>query len=200
MQTLAAADISLMASVLTDPRVRGDLALEETQAGWLATVLLIGAAVAGPAVGYLADRFRRPRLLAIGFAAWSLAVVATGLARTYDQVQAARAAAGAGGAAATVVVLTLLADIFPRRMRGRVFAAYFLAMPAGAALGLLLASALPPVAGWQAAFLVAGRPGWRWPCSRCSSPIPSAARASRSTKPGSGCTSRSGRVSTTTWT
>ncbi len=157
MHALDAANIWLMASVL--PRVRGEFALEETQAGWLATVLLIGAAVAAPTVGYLADRLGRPRLLAIGFAAWSLAVVATGLARSYVQIEAARAAAGAGGAAATVIALTLLADAFPRRMRGRAFAGFFLAMPAGAVLGLFLASVLPPVAGWQAAFLAVGAPG-----------------------------------------
>jgi MFS family permease len=159
MHALDSADIWLMATVLADPRVRGELALEETQAGWLATIVLIGAAVGGPVVGYLADRLGRPRLLAIGFATWSLAVVATGLARSYSQLQAARAAAGAGGAAATVIALTLLADAFPRRMRGRAFAGLFLALPAGAALGLLLARVLPPVAGWQAAFLAAGAPG-----------------------------------------
>ena len=125
-------------------------------------MLLIAAAISGPAAGYVADRYRRPRLLAISVAVWSLAVVATGLARSYFQIQAARAIAGAGGAAATVIALTLLADVFPRRMRGRVFAAFFLAMPAGAALGLLLAAFLPPVAGWQAAFLAVGAPGWRW--------------------------------------
>jgi MFS transporter, Spinster family, sphingosine-1-phosphate transporter len=157
MHALDAADVWLLASVL--PRVKQELALEEAQAGWLATWLLVAAAVAGPTVGYLADRLNRSRLLAISFAAWSLAVVATGLARSYDQIQAARAVAGAGGAAATVIALTLLTDLFPRRLRGRAFAAFFLAMPAGAVLGLVLASALPPVAGWQAAFLVAGAPG-----------------------------------------
>jgi predicted MFS family arabinose efflux permease len=157
MHALGAADVWLMASI--QQPLRSELGLDETQAEWLATILLIGTAVAGPMVGYLADRLRRPRLLAVGFAAWSLAVVATGLARSYVQIQAARAVAGAGGAAATVIALTLLADAFPRRMRGRVFAVLFLGMPAGAALGLLLAEALSPVAGWQAAFLVAGAPG-----------------------------------------
>lgn len=159
MQALIAVDVGMMAAVLVDPRVWSDLGLEPVEAGWLPTVLLIGAAVAGPMVGYLADRLRRPRLLAIAFAAWSLAVVATGLARSYDQVHAARAAAGAGGAAATVVALTLLADRFPRRMRGRAFAGFFVAMPVGAVLGPVLAAALSPVAGWPSAFFTAGALG-----------------------------------------
>ncbi len=83
----------------------------------------------------------------------------TGLARSYDQIQFARAAAGAGGAATTVIALTLLADAFPRRMRGRAFAAFFMAMPVGVVLGRLLAATLPSIAGWPAAFLAAGAPG-----------------------------------------
>ena len=54
----------------------------------------IGAAVAGPIVGYLADRLRRPRLLAIGFAGWSLAV---GRHRAGPVVRPAPGGAGAGG-------------------------------------------------------------------------------------------------------
>jgi MFS transporter, Spinster family, sphingosine-1-phosphate transporter len=159
MHVLRASDIWLMARVLPYLGVDSALGLEEAQTGWLATALLVGAAIAGPAVGYLCDRSRRGRLLAIGFAAWSLAVVATGLARSYVQILAARAAGGAGGAAATVIALTLLADAFPRRMRGRAFAALFLAMPAGMVLGLVLAVLAPHFAGWQAALLAVGAPG-----------------------------------------
>jgi len=157
MHALDAADAWLLDSVL--PFVGTELALDVRQAGWLATAMLAGATLAAPIVGYLADRLRRPRLLAIGFAGWSLAVVATGLARSYVPIQAARAAVGAGGAAATVIALTLLADAFPRRMRGRVFAAFFLAVPAGAALGRLLAMPVPSAVVWQAALLAAGAPG-----------------------------------------
>ena len=124
----------------------------------------------GPDGGLFGRPAGRPRLLAIGFAAWGLAVVATGLARSEVPIQAARAAAGAGGAAATVIALYLLADAFPRRMRGRVFAGFFLAMPVGAVLGRLLARCCSPVAGWQAAFLVAGAPGARAGDARPRSP------------------------------
>jgi MFS family permease len=157
MHALETADVWVMASVLR--RIKGELALEETEAGWLPTVLLVGAALAAPTAGYFIDRMRRPRLLAISFAVWSLAVVATGLTRSYDQIQAARAITGAGGATSTVIALTLLADLFPRRMRGRAIAAYLLAMPAGAVLGRLLAAVLPEIAGWPSAFLAAGAPG-----------------------------------------
>ena len=86
----------LLAAVL--PGVRSELDLSETQAGWLSTVVLLGLALASPLIGYLVDRLKRPRLLAVGFALWSLATVSTGLARTYDQMQMARGLVGVGGA------------------------------------------------------------------------------------------------------
>ncbi len=139
--------------------VSQELRLSETQAGWLSTMLLLGFTVAAPPIGYVADRLRRSRLLAVGFALGSLATVGTGLARTYEQLQAARVLVGVGGAAFMVIALTILMDVFPRRMRGRVLAGFFLAMPIGAALGMILGATFARAAGWQTAFLAAGSPG-----------------------------------------
>ncbi|MFO0889151.1 MAG: MFS transporter [Isosphaeraceae bacterium] len=139
--------------------IGGDLGLSDSQAGWLATVLLLSFAGWSPVAGYLADRFSRPRLIAVGIAVWSIATVATGLSRSYDQFVAARVAVGVGGATFGVIALTLLMDLFPRGMRARVLAAYYLAMPLGAAIGLGGGAALARAAGWQTAFLIVGAPG-----------------------------------------
>ena len=147
----------LLAAVL--PQISEELNLSETQAGWLSTVLLLGLAAASPPVGYLADRMRRPRLLAMGFAVWSVATVATGLARSYDQLQLARALVGVGGAIFAVVALTILMDLFPRSVRARALAVFFLAVPLGAALGLSVGAAFARVTAWQTAFLAVGAPG-----------------------------------------
>ena len=122
-------------------------------------MLLLGLAAASLPIGYLADRLRRPRLLAIGFAVWSMATVATGLARSYDQIQVARALVGVGSATFEVVALTILMDLFPRAVRARVLAVFFLAVPMGAALGLSVAGAFAHVTTWQTAFLAVGAPG-----------------------------------------
>ena len=92
MHLLDSVDRWLLAAVL--PQVSDELNLSGIQAGWLSTVLLLGLAAASLPVGYLADRLRRRRLLATGFALWSMATVATGLAHSYDQIQLARAARG----------------------------------------------------------------------------------------------------------
>ena len=107
----------LLAALL--PKVRSELDLSESQAGWLSTVTLLGLALASPLIGYLVDRIKRPRLLAIGFAIWSLATISTALVRTFVQMQAARALVGVGGAISTVIALTLIMDLFPRGARDR---------------------------------------------------------------------------------
>jgi MFS family permease len=139
--------------------VSHELGLTNTQAGGLATVLLLGFALWSPFVGYLADRLRRPRLLALGIALWSLATVGTGLARSYQEIQLARLLVGIGGATFGVIALTMLMDLFPRGARARILSAYYLAMPIGAALGLSLGPVIERAADWHTAFLIAGAPG-----------------------------------------
>ncbi len=85
MQLLDSVDRWLLASVLR--QVSEELQITEAKAGWLSTVLLLAFAIFCPVAGYLADRMRRPRLLAVGFAVWSLSTVATGLASSFEQLE-----------------------------------------------------------------------------------------------------------------
>jgi MFS family permease len=139
--------------------MRSKLDLSEGQAGWLPSVVLLALAISSPLIGYVVDRFNRPRLLALGFALWSLASVSTGLGRTNDQLQLARVLVGVGGATSAVIGLSLIMDLFPRTMRARALAIYFVAVPLGAALALSFGAALAKVTNWQVAFLAAGAPG-----------------------------------------
>lgn len=136
-----------------------ELALSDTQAGWLATVLLLAFAAWSPIVGFLADRYSRPRMLALGIAVWSIGTIGTSLASTYDQLVATRCLVGVGAATSGVIALTLLMDLFSRRSRARVLSGYYLAMPLGAAVGLNVGPALVRAADWHTAFLVVGAPG-----------------------------------------
>ncbi len=160
MYLLVSIDRWLLTAVLS--QIRLELALSATQAGWISTILLFGLALASPPIGYVVDRYRRPRLLAVGYSIWSLAAVSTGLAGSYDQIQAARVLVGVGGAAFEVTALTILMDILPRPVRAWGLAIYFLAVPLGAGLGLSLGGALAHMTTWQTAFLAAGARGFCW--------------------------------------
>jgi MFS family permease len=157
MSFLDSIDRWLLASVLR--QISRQLAIAETEADWLRTLLLFAFSVSCPVAGYLADRVRRPRLLAIGFAMWSLATVGTGLASSLEQLQAARSLVGVGSAIFTVIALSLIMDLFPRTLRGRALAAFLIAMPAGAGVAMSLGSALARSTSWETAFLLVGGPG-----------------------------------------
>jgi MFS transporter, Spinster family, sphingosine-1-phosphate transporter len=157
MNLLDSGDHWLLAAVL--PEMRSKLDLSESLAGWLPTIVLLSLAISSPFIGYVVDRFSRPRLLSMGFAVWSLATVSTGLGRTIEQLQLARVLVGFGGAISAVVALALIMDLFPRTIRARALGVYFLAVPLGAALALSFGAALAQVTNWQLAFLTVGAPG-----------------------------------------
>ena len=145
--------------LLMKPVRAGGLGLPIDQVGWLATFYLISHSAFAPLMGWLGDRWRRTWLLGIGVGAWSLATIASGFARSFLGLAASRAALGVGEATYGVIAPTLLVDLFPRRFRTRIFSLFYLAMPVGSALGMVLGGTIGERAGWRSAFFVVGVPG-----------------------------------------
>ena len=131
----------------------------DSQFGVLATAFLLVYMLTAPIFGAYGDRPWRLKLVAAGIAAWSLATAAAGLAQNYGQLLTARASVGIGEAAYSAIAPAIIADYFPERMRGRVFAVFYAAIPIGAALGYVIGGVVDHQYGWRAAFFVAGLPG-----------------------------------------
>ncbi|MDV3455375.1 MFS transporter [Sphingomonas sp. HF-S4] len=123
----------------------------------------------GLPIGWLADRFSRRRIVAVGVALWSLCTIASGLASDFAGLFAARLGVGIGEAALAPAAYSLIADLYPPERRGRAVALYTLGATIGSSIayfagGLLIefASAhgailgLPP---WRFVFFAAGAPG-----------------------------------------
>ncbi|MGH9366466.1 MAG: MFS transporter, partial [Thermoanaerobaculia bacterium] len=146
-------------SALVESLKRSELALSDTQLGSLASAFLLVYMLASPPFGVLGDRGPRPRLLALGVGIWSLATALGGFARSFAGLFAARAAVGVGEAAYGSIAPALLSDYFPARLRGRVFAIFFAAIPVGSAAGYILGGLADQRFGWRAAFWIAGLPG-----------------------------------------
>jgi MFS family permease len=141
------------------PDLKGAMGLTDTQLGWLVPAFMIVYMVAAPVFGSWGDRGSRTRPIAIGVFIWSLATMASGLARTYPQLLAGRALVGIGEAAYVAIAPALLADCFRAESRGRVYAVLNMAIPVGSALGYILGGLVSQHFGWRAAFFVAGAPG-----------------------------------------
>jgi MFS family permease len=139
--------------------LRAEFWLTDTRLGSLGTAFIVVYMLASPAFGFFGDRHRRPKLLGIGVAIWSLATVLSGFARGYWSLLSARALVGIGEAAYGTISPGLLADHYGPSTRGRAYAFFFAAIPIGAGLGYFVGSEVNATLNWRAAFFIAGAPG-----------------------------------------
>ena len=142
------------------PQIRADMpGLTNEKWGMLATLFLVSYSVFSPVTGWLGDRYRRTWLLAGGIGIWSLATLGSGLARDYGHLALARSVLGIGEATYGVIAPTILIDLFHREKRSSLMSAFYLAMPLGAALGIMLGPIIAKAYGWHSAFFIVGVPG-----------------------------------------
>jgi MFS family permease len=155
--------------------IRADLGLSDTRVS-----LLYGLAFAifytglGVPIAWWADRSNRRNIIAVGIFLWSLMTAACGLTRSFGQLFLARVGVGIGEATLSPAAYSMIADSFPEQQRARALSVYFIGLPAGVGLALLLGgyviqlvSASPeytlPVIGtvraWQVTFFIVGLPG-----------------------------------------
>jgi MFS family permease len=143
--------------------LQDDLQLSDFVGGSLATVFLLGFFVTSPLFGYWSDRSGaagRKALVVLGVLVWSVATIASGLARGTGSLIAARAVVGVGEASYVTIAPTIIDDVAPPTRKGRWLAIFYAAIPIGSALGYLLGGAVQHATGdWRQSFFIAGVPG-----------------------------------------
>ena len=117
----------------------------------LATTVELVNTLLGPLMGYLADRLKRVRMLAIGTLMTTVSYVATAFAPTVPLLTVARTGAGVGRALVEPVAYPLLTDWYSHRVRARVLSLVYLGGAVGALIGPTAAGALGSWFGWRAA-------------------------------------------------
>ena len=142
------------------PQIASQIRMTDAQWGALTSFFLVSYSVVSPAMGWLGDRSKRGRLLAIGVGLWSVATVGSGLAQTYGQLALARSLLGVGEATYGVIAPTILLDLFAREQRARLMSGFYLAMPLGSALGMGLGAYIAKHYNWHLAFFLVGAPGF----------------------------------------
>jgi MFS family permease len=88
---------------------------------------------------------------------WSLASGASGLAATFSALLITRIFVGIGEGGYGPAAPTVLADLFPLEIRGRILAAFCAAIPVGSALGYVLGGFIE-----THLYFVAAPERWRW--------------------------------------
>jgi MFS transporter, Spinster family, sphingosine-1-phosphate transporter len=147
-----------LVSALEKP-LRGELDLDAVQFGFLWTLFTIGYLICAVPVGLLADRFSRTRLFALCIVVWSIATIASGLAKVKLVLYIARIFIGVGEAGCLVIGPSLISDLFEPSVRGRALSVFYLGLPLGGTAAFILAGVLLE-AGWRNLFFLAGVPGF----------------------------------------
>lgn len=109
--------------------------------------------------GRYADRANRRNFVAWCCAAWSAMTALCGMATGYWTLFLARVGVAVGEAGCTAPSVSMVADHYPPRQRGRAMGVYWLGPQLGILLGLTLGGWIAHHHGWRAAFLWMSIPG-----------------------------------------
>lgn len=142
------------------PLIQNEFHVNDAQIGRLTTVFLIFYTLAAPLMGPLADRYSRRFIIALGAFAWSGATLLTAVTHSYNALLIRHTLVGVGEASFVTISPTIVADLFPESMRGRVLGFFYLAIPVGFALGYPIGGYFGTHYGWRMPFLIAGPPGF----------------------------------------
>lgn len=161
-------------SLQVDP-IRKSLGLSDTELGLLqgfAFALLY--ALGGIPLGWAVDRYSRRKLIYLGITFWSISAAATGLARSFWQMFAARTCVGVGEAVLGPAALSLISDLFPKNRVATPLGVYSAGFYLGSGAALMIGAyvvgvfsqssavewpIVGQIASWQAVFIVTGLPG-----------------------------------------
>lgn len=150
-------DASVARGIL--PILEDEWGLNDTQLGMIPAVFIfVGAAATIPA-GWVADHYRRNRVIGWTLLSWSGLILLSATAVNYVNLLLARAAMGIGQAVDDPASTSYLGDSYPPRMRARVFSFQQVSFFLGSGIGLALGGAVGEAFGWRWAFAVVGVPG-----------------------------------------
>jgi MFS family permease len=130
-----------------------------TKTGLLGDAFFVTYMVSAPLLGLLADRFSRWIIIGSAVILWSLASGGSGLAATFAILFATRVFVGIGEGGYGPAAPTILSDLFPIEIRGRMMAIFYTAIPVGSALGYVVGGLIGGHFGWRWAFYLVAPPG-----------------------------------------
>jgi MFS family permease len=158
LNVLSFIDRQLLAALA--PLLIADLGLTKAEVGLLVGVAFMAVYAAGTlAVGVLADRWSRPRIVATGLGAWSAATALTATASGFASLALWRGLVGVGEATLPATALSMIGDRVPPSRVGLANGVFYAGVPVGFALSFALAAAVAPRFGWRACFLCLGLAG-----------------------------------------
>jgi MFS family permease len=160
------------------PLLERQLDLTPSQLGWVLSAFFWAYVPSQPLMGWFTDRLGAARVLAAGFALWSVATVLAGVSAGVAALVGARLLMGVGESVTYPSALALLAQRVTDRHRARATSVLQLGGMVGPALGTFLGGMIMVRFGWRAMFISLGLASLVWliPWSRQLRSTPAAAR------------------------
>ena len=161
--------------LLAEP-IRIQLGLTDLQLGTLQGLgVSLFAAIVGYPIGWLADRVDRRWVLAGCIAVWSLAVLACGLAQSFEQLLLASAIVGAGEAGVMPIAFALIPEMFRRSKRQVANSVNMVVGRLGVGAAIAFCGFLTQIAEWSRPYLplaMQGMETWRLTFFAAALPAP----------------------------
>ena len=146
-------------SILAEP-IKADLGLSNTQVGLMTGLsFAIFYTTLGVPIALLADRWHRPKIIALSLGVWSGFTVLCGMATNFWSMFLARVGVGVGEAGSGPASHSLLANLYPPEKRAGALGIYGMAVPLGALIAYAGGGWVTQHFSWREAFFLAGAPG-----------------------------------------
>ena len=134
------------------PLLKAEWALSDARLGLLSGIVALMVGLLTFPLSLVADRWGRVRSLTLMAVLWSLATLACGLAKNFEQMFLARLCVGIGEAAYGSVGIAVLLSVFPARLRATVTGAFMAGGMFGSVLGMAAGGVLAEHFGWRWSF------------------------------------------------
>ena len=138
------------------PLLKAEFAIPDRSLGLVSTSFLWIYGLFSPIGGFLADRFRRDRIIVMSLLVWSVITILTGRVQTFNQLIVARAAMGLSEACYIPAALALIADYHREHSRSLAIGIHQSGIYAGLILGGWLGGYFGEHYGWRFPFAFFG--------------------------------------------
>jgi MFS family permease len=136
------------------PALKAEFGIGNGAIGLLAGAFAIVGALATVPIGILTDRVRRITILVVCIGIWCVGMGAAAAAQTFAMLFVARISLGVLSAAGEPPVSSIVGDLFPADVRGRVLGFIESGALVGAGIGFLVAGGVLWFASWRGVFVV----------------------------------------------
>ncbi|WP_395109649.1 MFS transporter [Actinomadura sp. SCN-SB] len=140
------------------PFIQDEWGFGDTAAGLLPLGGALAAITLTPLAGYLADRYRRTRILTVIVLCWAVVTLASSLATGFAMFFVIRLLLATSEGFYGPLSGSLLADFYPSQSRAKAYGWRGLT-PYLAGIGVVVGGLLAHLFGWRAAFVIAAIPG-----------------------------------------